>query len=254
VQAQPAVVQVEVAVREGRDHRGILPPAGAQWAIRTELLKSVPPSPDAYGESQADDEEGCMAERAHRRRGLADTRAIDLRRASRDLASYAARLGGRLHTADDGLAVATLLTSAQRVAALVESRARREDGETPYAIVDLQVSLRRVLDVNRMAFTARGVALTTEPAPGVHARVDELGLDVTLSVLCCWAVLRAAPGSDVHVGIRALDGGPAVRFHLGNPAPEDGCIRIARSLASGFTSDLQVDEQRGIVELTLPPG
>jgi hypothetical protein len=196
-----------------------------------------------------------MAERAQRRTNASEGRTIDLRHASRDLAGFAARLGRRIDTADDGLAIATILTSAQRVAALVESRGLNQ---TPAArapqTVDLGESLRRVLDVNRMAFTARGVALTTEPAPGVLALVDELALDVTMSVLCCWAVLRATPGTEVHAAVHAVRGAPTVRFCLGAVAPEDGCVRIARSLATAIGARLELDDRRGTLELILSPG
>jgi hypothetical protein len=196
-----------------------------------------------------------MAERAQRRTNASDAPAIDLRHASRDLAAFAARLGRRVDTVDDGLAIATILTSARRVAALVESRGIAEAApERAVQRVDLGESLRRVLDVNRMAFTARGVALTTEPAPGVVARVDELALDVTLSVLCCWAVLRAAPGSEVHAAVHAIAGAPTVRFCLGVGAPEDGCVRIARSLAVAIGARLELDDGRGTVEVVLPAG
>jgi hypothetical protein len=81
--------------------------------------------------------------------------------------------------------------------------------------------------------------------------VDELALDVTLSVLCCWAVLRAPAGSEVHVAVRAIEHAPSVRYRLGVPAPEDGCIRIARSLAGVTGARLEIDEERGLVELAL---
>jgi hypothetical protein len=183
-----------------------------------------------------------------------DARSREVREAGRDALGFATVLGSRLSHADDGLALSTILTSARRVVALVEARERFGGTSDRLVLpVDLGDALRRVLDLNRMAFTARGVALTTEPAPGVMVQVDELALDVTLSVLCCWAVLRAPSGSEVHAGVRALDDAPTVRFRLAVSAPEDGCIRIARSLAGVTSARLTMDEERGLVELALRP-
>ena len=182
----------------------------------------------------------------------ADATARAAGEASLDALGFATILGARLAHGDDGLALATILTSARRVVALIESRdVLGADAPRVVVPVDVGVALRRVLDLNRMAFTARGVALTTEPAPGVMAKVDELALDVTLSVLCCWAVLRAPAGTEVHAAVRALEGAPTVRFRIGATAPEDGCIRIARSLARVTDARLEMDEERGIVELVL---
>ena len=97
--------------------------------------------------------------------------------ASLDALGFASILGARLAHGDDGLALATILTSARRVVALIESRdVLGADAPRVVVPVDVGVALRRVLDLNRMAFTARGVALTTEPAPGVMAKVDELDI------------------------------------------------------------------------------
>jgi hypothetical protein len=197
-----------------------------------------------------------MAERARRRKSASpDAPGRELQEARSTALGFATLLGPRLAHADDGLAIASILTSAQRVAALVEARGIGDEVSIQRrATVDLGAALRRVLDLNRMAFTARGVALTTDPAPGVLAEIDEVGLDVTLSVLCCWAVLRAAPGTEVHAAVRAHGDAPTVRFRLTDAAPEDGCIRIARTLATAIGGRLEVDEDRGIVELVAPPG
>jgi hypothetical protein len=180
--------------------------------------------------------------------------AVDVQEAGRDALDFATLLGSRLAHADDGLALATVLTSARRVVALVESRGL--DGDVSLRIrdaVDLGDALHRVVTANRMAFTARGVALTTDPAHGVLVATDELGLDVAISVLCCWAVLRAAPGSAVHASVRAVPGAPRVRVRLAEPATEDGCIRVARSLAVAIGAELRFDEDDGVVEIVLPP-
>jgi hypothetical protein len=196
-----------------------------------------------------------MAEPAQRKKvtGVGAT-ARELREADRTAVGFATLLGSRLSHVDDGLAVTTILTAAQRVAALVEARGIGDEVSIrSRTVVDLGAALRRVLDVNRMSFTARGVALTTDPAAGVMATVDELGLDVTLSVICCWAVLRANPGDEVHAAVRAYDGAPTIRFRLTTAAPEDGCIRIARTLADAIGARLDVEEDRGIVELVTTP-
>jgi hypothetical protein len=196
-----------------------------------------------------------MSEHAPRRAHPSGARpAVDLRDARGHVTDFAALLGGRLAHADDGLALAALLTSAQRVVALVE--ARDLDGDISLRIrdhVDVGEALNRVLAANRMAFTARGIALTTDPAPGVVARVDERGLDVALSVLCCWAVLRAAPGGHVHASVRAHPDAPRIRVRLGAAAVEDGCIRVTRTLATKIGAFLTLDEDEGVAELRLPP-
>jgi hypothetical protein len=196
-----------------------------------------------------------MSEHAQRRRGTgAGASPLGTPDLERDVADFAALLGGRLGHVDDGLALSSVLTSAQRVVALVESRGLdREVSLRVREQVDLGASLHRVLQAHRMAFTARGVALTTEPAPGVFVTVDELGLDVAISVLCCWSVLRAVPGSEVHAAVRAVPDRPRVRFHIGTASPEDGCIRVARSLAVAIGGALELDEVVGVAELTLAP-
>jgi hypothetical protein len=195
-----------------------------------------------------------MSDHAQRRRRSGPgSEAVDTD-AGRDVLDFATVLGARLGHGDDALALATVLASAQRVVALVESR--RAAGDVAPRLrreVDLGAALDRVLRANRMAFAARGVALTTEPAPGVTVTVDELGLDVTISVLCCWAVLRAVPGTEVHAGVRAVPHEPQVRIHLGAPAPEDGCIRVARALAGAIGGALMLDERVGVAELRLAP-
>jgi hypothetical protein len=193
-----------------------------------------------------------MSDHARRTHPSGARPAVDLRDAGRDVLGFAELLGPRLGHADDGLALATLLTSAQRVVAIIEARGL--DGDISLRIdrdVDLGEALDRVLAANRMAFTARGVALTTDPAPGVVVAADERVLDVALSVLCCWAVLHAAAGGHVHASVRAYPDAPRVRMRLGAPATEDGCIRVARTLAAAIGASVLLDEDEGVVELTL---
>jgi hypothetical protein len=193
-----------------------------------------------------------MSEHAQRRRRTGTRGPAVGTDAGRDVLQFATVLGGRLAHGDDALALGTVLASAQRVVSLVEARSIGGDAARYVRErVDLGDALDRAVRFNRMAFTARGIALTSEPAPGVLVTVDELGLDVTISVLCCWAVLRALPGSEVHAGVRAVPGRPSVRFHLGAPAPEDGCIRVARTLADAIGGELSLDEHVGVAQLTL---
>jgi hypothetical protein len=203
-----------------------------------------------------------MAERAHSRTSPGDgggsRRVLG---ASPNVLAFATLLGERLNDERDQLALAAIVTSAERVATMVEAvRVLEEElaapggADRPTEPVDVEDVLHRVLAANRPGFTLRGIAVTTDPSPGIFAMIDPAVLEVMVALLSCWALLRALPGAQVRASVRIDAGAAAVAFDLGAPAYEDGSLRIARRLAVSSGSVLRVDEARGVAELIVAPG
>jgi CheY-like chemotaxis protein len=179
--------------------------------------------------------------------------AHDLLGASHTIIGFASLLGSRHGDERDVRATTAIISSARRLAAIVESLTLldRNDakllGQEP---VPVDPAVCGAVEAHRELFVARGIEVVVAVDGGV-TRIDANVLDRLLALILGWAILRSTAAGPVRISTATDSGRTAVQVQVAGSAAPDSCLVVATQLARSCGAAVHYLPGDGTVRLVL---